>query len=103
MLMIVKPNAKKALQLLCLSFFFLPTLRFRTDRSIAGTGFTAVVSFPYGPQQGCGGRTYLSGAGDTKEISSLDTDRNNRYENNLDCQWVVVGSEGLVMSLSFTR
>ena len=27
------------------------TLRFRTDSSVAGTGFTAVVSFVYGPQQ----------------------------------------------------
>ena len=53
--------------------------------------------------QGCGGRTYLDGSGDTKEIQSLDTDGNGRYENDLDCQWLVVGTEGLVMALTFTR
>ena len=33
----------------------------------------------------------------------MDTDGNGRYENDLDCQWLVVGTEGLVMALTFTR
>ena len=33
----------------------------------------------------------------------MDADGNGQYENDLDCQWVVVGTEGLVLAMSFTR
>ena len=78
------------------------TVQFKTDSSVTGTGFHAIIKFVYGPQQGCGGNIEVTGS-TTRTISSYDADGDNKYENDMDCHWLIIGDPGKVLKLTFTR
>ena len=63
--------------------------------------FHAVIRFTYGPQQGCGGDQYISGTS-SKTIQSYDANNDGKYENEMDCQWLIIGDAGKALKLTFT-
>ena len=62
--------------------------------------FSAIAKFTYGSPQGCGGRLDVVSS---TTIRSYDADRDGNYEPELNCQWVLLGSDpGKVLKMSFT-
>lgn len=53
-----------------------------------------------GENQGCGGTKNLTAGPVT--ISSVDTDGNGNYEDDLDCQWLVIAPEFKSAVITFT-
>ena len=63
--------------------------------------FHAVIRFTYGPQQGCGGDQFIRGTS-SKTIRSHDANNDGKYENEMDCQWLIIGDAGKALKLTFT-
>ena len=63
--------------------------------------FKALISFTYGPDQGCGGKIDLRSA-NSATIRSLDADSDGNYEDNLICTWVAKGRDAKNIKLSFS-
>ena len=61
-----------------------------------------MITFTYGPQQGCGGTHYVSGS-TQQTIQSVDANNDGKYENGLDCHWLIIGDPGQIIKLTFTR
>lgn len=53
-----------------------------------------------GEQQGCGGIKNITRTPIT--LTSPDVDRNGKYDDNLDCQWLLVAPEFESIEVSFT-
>jgi len=77
------------------------TVQFVTDWSVQHGGFAGTVDFSAGEQQGCGGTKNVTGDGNPVIIQSVDSDRNNVYDEYLDCQWLIAGPEFQALEISF--
>ena len=64
--------------------------------------FQAVIQFTYGVDQGCGGNHYVRGTA-SQTIQSVDANNDGKYENELDCHWLIIGDPGKILALTFTR
>ena len=64
--------------------------------------FHAVITFTYGPQQGCGGPLYVTGTA-SQTIQSIDANNDGKYESELDCHWFIIGDPGQILKITFTR
>ena len=64
--------------------------------------FHAVITFTYGPQQGCGGNINVDGS-NAQTIQSYDANNDGKYENEMDCHWFIMGDPGQILRLTFTR
>ncbi|XP_068081387.1 cubilin [Anabrus simplex] len=62
--------------------------------------FEADILFTYGESVGCGGRINATSSAQT--IRSPDVDRDNRYEANLDCHWLIRAQDGQVLNVRMT-
>ena len=63
--------------------------------------FRALVRFTYGPDQGCGGIVDLR-TQNTRTINSLDTNNDNSYEIDLNCQWLVIARNNKNVRMTFS-
>jgi cubilin len=76
-------------------------LQFSTDWVIEHGGFSGVVDFTSGENQGCGGHKNVTSGGQPVTIQSVDIDSNGKYEEMLDCQWLVGGPDYQGLELTF--
>ena len=63
--------------------------------------FHAKVQFTYGPEHGCGGNIIVT-EGSPQTIQSHDENNDGKYENDMDCHWLITGDAGKVLKLTFT-
>ncbi|XP_067326675.1 cubilin [Anolis sagrei] len=72
-------------------------LLFITDSFGTAGGWKASFRETLGPEQGCGG--YLTNS--TDSFGSPDSNRDGRYENYLECIWMIVASTDKLINLTF--
>ncbi|XP_015795561.2 cubilin-like, partial [Tetranychus urticae] len=72
-------------------------LVFHSDEEYTSSGFEATWETTLGQKQGCGG--ILNGT--SGSLESPDIDKDGRYENNLDCTWLII-SDGKYDVLEIT-
>ncbi|XP_061441668.1 cubilin [Rhineura floridana] len=70
---------------------------FRTDSSGAANGWKASFRATIGPQQGCGG--YLTNS--SSSFGSPDSDRDGRYDKDLECMWIIAAPVNKLINLTF--
>ncbi|BFZ22426.1 hypothetical protein BsWGS_25465 [Bradybaena similaris] len=74
-------------------------ITFITDAVDAASGFTGKYVATYGPDHGCGGVIRQPNG----TISSVDVDGDGRYENNLECEWLIFVNENKRVVLTVTN
>ncbi|XP_024214976.1 cubilin [Halyomorpha halys] len=68
-------------------------------------GFNATVSFGYGEKVGCGGTYSLPGGKSDSEqtIANPDLDKDGKYENDMDCHWMVSTPNDAKLIVDFVK
>ncbi|ODM98815.1 Cubilin [Orchesella cincta] len=75
------------------------TVLFQTDFVIQHGGFEGAIDFTAGEGQGCGGTKNVTAQPLT--LQSIDLDSNGRYDDNLECQWLIIAPEFSSIEVTF--
>ncbi|CAL8142101.1 unnamed protein product [Orchesella dallaii] len=75
------------------------TVVFHTDFVIQHGGFEGAIDFAAGESQGCGGTKNVTAQPIT--VPSIDLDSNGKYDDKLDCQWLIIAPEFSSIEVTF--